>query len=179
LPGTAASIDAAVLVLADSAVYPGQVVRGVEFLYEILMEPEYPDVFTRPELAASLGELTELQHAQRIDGLQQKVRLMRPHLDDKLYQNYQRCSALMGRIQWKAIANRDEGAFLAWTVLADGSPDNALARLAAEILPAEQTERAWAGSTTQLGTWRPLGPLIDAAESVVNDAIQLVLAGLR
>jgi hypothetical protein len=155
-----------------------RLLRGIEFLYEILMEPEYRDVFTRPELAASLGQVTELQYAQTIDDLQTKVRLLRPHLDDNLYHNYRRCSALLGRIQWKAIGNRDQQTFLAWTVLANGAPDNVLTQLASEILPASEMRRLWEGSSTQLGTWRPVGPLIDAAETTVNDAIQQVLSGL-
>jgi hypothetical protein len=155
-----------------------RLMRGPEFLYGILAESEYADVPTKATLRLQLEALTQPQHATHVDDLQLKVNLVRPHLDDNLYEQYRRCSALVGRVQWKAIQNRDERTFQAWTVVKDGSQDDALVTLAAEILPAAEIERLWAGSQTELGTWRPLAPLFDAAEATLLASIRQVLSGL-
>jgi hypothetical protein len=151
---------------------------GLEYLYDILVEPEYSDVPSRPQLLASLGQLTETQHASRVDELATRVSLVRPYLTDALYQQYRAFVAFVGRLHMKAIRQRDRGEFRAWTQLDDGSPDDALMQLATQLVSDEEVQQLWAGRHTNLGTLRALRPAIDATEQVVLDAIKKVLAGL-
>jgi hypothetical protein len=52
---------------------------GVEYLYDILADSEYPDVITRSNLRVSLGQLTEGQHAAQLDRLARTpLSLMKP-----------------------------------------------------------------------------------------------------
>jgi hypothetical protein len=155
-----------------------RLVTGLEVLYDILMEAEYGDVMTNSKVREFLGDLSRAEHAHRFDELQLKVRLARPHLDDDVYFQYRRCAAFVGRVQMKAIENRENGVFVAWNVLKDGSPDDALRTIATELVPTQELDQIWQGSTTKNGTWRPLSPLIDASEGVLLASIRAVLNGL-
>lgn len=155
-----------------------RLVGGLEYLYEILVDSEYPEVIARADLRASLGVLTEHQHAMKTDELQTRVNLVRPYLTDHLYQRYRLCAAFAGRIQMKAIAQRDKGIFRAWTQLDDGRRDSPLVQIASQILTESEIQQLWAGQQTDIGTWRPLRPAIDASERSVLEAIRRVLAGL-
>lgn len=151
---------------------------GVEYLYDILADSEYSEVITRSNLRAALGQLTEGQHAAQSDRLQLRVSMVRPHIPEKLYQQYRACAAFVGRLQMKAIRQRDAGVFVPWTELDDGSPDLPLRHLALELIPQDELDGYWTGQATGLGTHRPVRPVIDAAERGVLSAINLVLSGL-
>jgi hypothetical protein len=152
---------------------------GVEYLYDILADNEYPEAITRPELRESLGNLTEGQHAAALDRLQLSVSLVRPHIPEELYQQYRACAAFIGRLQMKAIWQRDAGVFLPWIELQDGSPDLPLHHLAlAALIPRDELDGYWTGQPTGNGTYRPVRPVIDAAERGVLSSINLVLSGL-
>lgn len=151
---------------------------GLEYLYEILADSEYGEVVTRHDFRVSLGQLTQGQHASKLDGLQLRVNMVRPHLSERIYQQYRACAAFVGRLQMKAIRQRDAGIFAAWTELDDGSPDLPLRQLALEIVPQEELDVHWAGRATGIGTLRPVRPVIDAAERGLLEAINLVLSGL-
>jgi Putative DNA-binding domain len=151
---------------------------GVEYLYDILADSEYPDVITRSNLRVSLGQLTEGQHAASLDRLGLRVSLVRPHIPEQLYQQYRACAAFVGRLQMKAIRQRDAGVFVPWTELDDGSPDLLLRQLALELMPQDELDGYWTGRATGFGTHRPVRPVIDAAERGVLSAINLVLSGL-
>jgi hypothetical protein len=151
---------------------------GVEFLYDILVDSEYPEVITGPVLFASLGNLTMGQHADNVDRLQLRVSMVRPHIPENLYQQYRACASLTGRLHMKAIRQRDAGVFVSWTELDDGSPDLPLRQVAQELIPPDELDRYWTGRAAGIGTLRPVRPLIDAAERGVLSAINLVLSGL-
>jgi hypothetical protein len=151
---------------------------GVEFLYDILADSEYPEVITKPDLRAALGNLTTGQHAADVDRLQLRVSMVRPHIPENLYQQYKACAALTGRLHWKAIQQRDAGVFVPWTELGDGSPDLPLRQLALALIPQDELDDYWTGRTTGIGMHRPVRPVIDAAERGVLNAINLVLSGL-
>ena len=151
---------------------------GVEYLYDILADSEYPEVITRSNLRVSLGQLTEGQHAASLDRLGLRVSLVRPHIPEQLYQQYRACAAFVGRLQMKAIRQRDAGVFVPWTELDDGSPDLLLRQLALELIPQDELDGYWTGRATGFGTHRPVRPVIDAAERGVLSAINLVLSGL-
>jgi hypothetical protein len=151
---------------------------GIEYLYDILADSEYPEVITRSSFRAALGQLTEGQHAARLDPLQLRVSLVRPHIPEQLYQQYRACAAFVGRLQMKAIRQRDAGVFVPWTELEDGSPDLPLHHLALELIPQDELDGYWTGQVTGIGTLRPVRPVIDAAERGVLSAINLVLSGL-
>ncbi|MEU6172745.1 ATP-binding protein [Streptantibioticus parmotrematis] len=151
---------------------------GVEFLYDILADSEYPGVIARPDLRAALGDLTEGQHAAQLDRLQLRVSMVRPHIRQGLYQQYRACAAFTGRLQMKAIRQRDAGVFVPWTELDDGSPDLPLRQLALELIPQGELDGYWAGRDTGAGILRPVRPVIDAAERGVLSTIDLVLNGL-
>ena len=53
---------------------------GVEFIYDILADSEYPEVFSKPDFRDALGHLTEGQHASQVDRLRLRVNLVRPYL---------------------------------------------------------------------------------------------------
>src|ERR1700757_2212840 len=40
-----------------------RLIGGVEYLYDILADSEYPEVFSKPDFRDALGRLTEGQHA--------------------------------------------------------------------------------------------------------------------
>jgi hypothetical protein len=151
---------------------------GVEYLYDILADSEYPEVITRPGFRDALGHLTEGQHAAQLDRLQLRVSMIRPHIPEKLYQQYRACAALVGRLHMKAIRQRDAGVFVPWTELDNRSPDLPLRQLALEFIPPGELDGYWAGQATSVGTFRPLRPVLDAAERGVLSAINLVLSGL-
>lgn len=151
---------------------------GVEFLYDVLVDSEYPKVITQPVLCASLGNLTAGEHAADVDRLQLRVSMVRPHIPDNVYRQYRACAALTGRLHMKAIQQRDAGVFMPWTELDDGSPDLPLRQLAREVIPQDELDGYWTGQATDIGTHRPVRPAIDAAERGVLSAIKLVLSGL-
>ena len=151
---------------------------GVETLYDVLADSEYPEVITRPSPRALLGQLTLGQHAEGVDRLQLRVSLVRPHIPEQLYQQYRACAAFVGRLQMKAIRQRDAGVFVPWTELDDGMPDLPLYQLALEFMPKDELDAYWTGRVTDVGTHRPVRPVIDAAERGVLSAINLVLSGL-
>lgn len=155
-----------------------QLVVGAETLYDLLVDTEYPDVVTRPELRAMLGSTSDLEHATRVQELQQRVSLVRPYLPDGLYEQYRRWSAFVGRVQLKVIRQVAAGAFRPWSELDDGAPDLPLRDLASQILSAEEIEALWAGRVTSLGVYRPLKPVVDVAERGLLDLIRGVLSGL-
>ena len=151
---------------------------GLEYLYDIFTDLEYPEVVNRPDLRSALGNLTEGQHAARLDGLQLRVNLVRAHIPDVLYQQYRASAAFVGRLQMKAIRQRNAGIFVSWTDLDDGRPDLPLRQLASELLPTEEIEVLWAGRATSLGTHRPLRPAIDATERDLLTSIRQILSGM-
>jgi hypothetical protein len=51
---------------------------GVEFIYDILADSEYSEVFRKPDFRDALGHLTEGQHASQVDRLRLRVNLVRP-----------------------------------------------------------------------------------------------------
>ena len=87
-------------------------------------------------------------------------------------------AAPTARLHMKAIEQRDAGHFLPWTEIKDGSPDEHLRQLAQRLIPQDELDGHWAGSTTSIGTHRPVRPLVDAAERGVLSAIRFVLSGL-
>jgi hypothetical protein len=151
---------------------------GVEYLFDILVDNEYPEAITRPGLREALGHLTEGRHADDVDRLQFRVSLVRPHIPEELYQQYRACAAFVGRLHLKAIWQRDAGVFLPWTELQNGSPDLALQHLALVLIPQDELNGYWTGQPTGDGTHRPVRPVIDAAERGVLKSINLVLSGL-
>jgi hypothetical protein len=155
-----------------------QLLVGAETVYGLLVDTEYPDVVTRPELRAMLGSMSQLEHATRVQELQQRVSLVRPYLPDELYEQYRRWAAFVGRVQMKAVRQVAAGVFRPWSELDDGEPDALLLDLASEILSAEEIESHWAGRAASLGVYRPLKPVIDLAESGLLDPIRGVLSGL-
>ena len=155
-----------------------RLLSGIEYLYDILVDTEYQDVLTRPSLRVALGDISEWEHASRIDELQHRVNLVRPHIPEQLYQQYRLCSAVVGRIHMKAIRQRDAGIFVSWTDLDDGSPDLPLRQLASQLLSAGELDALWVGQVTDIGTHRPLRPAIDATERDLLEIIGRVLSGL-
>lgn len=151
---------------------------GVEYLYDILADSEYSEVISRSSFRVSLGQMTEGQHAAQLDRLQLRVSLVRPHIPEQLYYQYRACAAFVGRLHMKAIRQRDAGVFVPWTELDDGSPDLPLRQLALELVPQDELDGYWTGRVTNVGTLRPVRPVIDAAERGVLGAINLVLSGL-
>jgi hypothetical protein len=151
---------------------------GVEYLYDIFADSEYPEIIAKPDLRAALGQLTEGQHAAQLDRLQLRVNLVRPHIPEQLYQQYRACAAFVGRLHMKAIRQRDASVFVPWTELDNGSPDLPLRHLTLELIPQSELDGYWAGLVTGSGTLRPVRPVIDAAERGVLSAINLVLSGL-
>jgi hypothetical protein len=113
-----------------------------------------------------------------MDELQLRVSLVRPHLPDGLYQYYRLCASFVGRIQMKAIRQRDAGIFVSWTDLDDGSPDVALRQLASQLLSPNELDAAWTGKVTDIGIHRSLRQAIDATERGLIEAIRRVLSGL-
>lgn len=156
-----------------------RLVNGVEFLYDILMDVEYPEVVSRPELRDVIGPMTLIEHAAKLDELQLRVSRVRPHIPDRLYQRYRLCAAVVGRIQMKAIRQRDAGVFWPWTELDDGSPDAPLRQLASQLLSPSELDALWTGQVTASGTLRPLRPAIDATERELLEIIGGVLSGLE
>lgn len=155
-----------------------RLLSGIESLFDILVDTEYQEVLTRPSLRAALGDISQLEHARKMDELQYRVTLVRPHIPEQLYQQYRSCSAVVGRIQMKAIRQRDAGIFVSWTDLDDGSPDLPLRQLASQLLPAGELEALWGGQVTDIGTLRPLRPSIDATERGLLEILGRVLNGL-
>jgi hypothetical protein len=155
-----------------------QLIVGALTLYDLLVDTEYPDVVTRPELRAMLGSMSDLEHATRVQQLQQQVSLVRPYLPDGLYERYRRWSAFAGRVQMKVMNQVAAGVFRSWTELDDGTPDGHLRGLASEILSAQEIDLHWAGRATPLGVYRPLTPVVDLAECGLLDLIRGVLSGL-
>lgn len=155
-----------------------QLLVGAETVYDLLVDTEYPDVVTRPELRAMLGLTSQLQHATRLKDLQQRVSLVRPYLPDELYEQYRRYAALVGRVQLKVVRQVAAGVFRSWSELDDGAPDTPLRDLASQILSDEEIEAHWAGQATSLGVYRPLRPVVDFAERGLLDLIRGVLSGL-
>lgn len=155
-----------------------KLLSGIEFLYDILADNEYGEVVTKPELSAARSEITLSEHASKIDDLQQQASLLRPHIPDELYQQYRLSAAFVGRIQYKAIRQRDTGTFISWTDLGDGSPDLTLRSMASQLLPPDELDAVWTGEATNVGIRRPLRPAIDAAERGLLVIIDRVLTGL-
>lgn len=155
-----------------------QLLAGAETIYDLLVDTEYPDVVTRPELQAMLCSTSQLEHATRVQELQQRVSLVRPYLPDDLYEQYRRWSAFVGRVQVKAVRQVTAGVFRPWTELDDGEPDAPLRDLASQVLPAGDIESCWKGRTTPLGVCRPLRPVIDLVERGLLELIRRVLAGV-
>ena len=155
-----------------------RLMTGLEFVYSVLAESEYPDAISRPELRSHLGRLTEGGHARKIEELQMRVTLVRPYLSDEVYRLYRACAAITARIQMKTIQQRENGTLRAWTQLQDGSPDQVLRQMAEQMLPDAEVQRLWSGLSTASGYWRPLTPAIDAVETSLLGAIRSVLSGL-
>lgn len=155
-----------------------QLLAGAETVYDLLVDTEYAEVVTRPELRAMLGSISQLEHATRVQDLQQRVSLVRPYLPDELYERYRRWSSFVGRVQMKVVRQVADDVFRAWSELDDGAPDAPLRDLASGILSAEEIEFHWAGRVTPLGIYRPLRPVIDLAERGLLDPIRGVLSGL-
>jgi hypothetical protein len=150
---------------------------GLEFLYDILTDVEYGTVIQQPDLRAALGNMSSGNHASEIDALQLRVSLVRPHLPDGLYQLYRQCAAFVGRLQMKAIRQRDAGIFVSWTELDNGTEDLALRQILEQLLPPTEVDALWTGRTTSVGVYRPLRPAIDATERGVLHLIRQVLSG--
>ena len=151
---------------------------GVEYLYDILADSEYPEVITRPSLRV-VARTTNRGPACRPTRPPPATRnLVRPHIPEQLYQQYRACAAFVGRLHMKAIRQRDAGVFVPWTELDNGSPDLPLRHLALELVPQDELDGYWTGRATGFGTHRPVRPVIDAAERGVLSAINLVLSGL-
>lgn len=155
-----------------------ELLGGAEYLYDLFAEPEYEEVMDKPEMRSLLGTLTEGQHARRIDQSQRRVRLVRPHIPDELYQQYRACSAFIGRLEMKVIRERDAGKFLPWTTKENGEVDQSLYQMGLQLIPKDELDALWAGRTSNIGTWRPLRPVIDAAESVLLAMIRQVFSGM-
>lgn len=155
-----------------------QLLVGAETIYDLLVDTEYPEAVTRPELRAMVGSTSQLAHATRVQELQQRVSLVRPYLPDGLYEQYRRWSAFVGRVQLKVVRQVAAGIFRPWTELDDGAADLPLRDLASQILSAEEIETHWAGRATSLGVYRPLKPVLDLAEHGLLDLIRGVLSGL-
>lgn len=155
-----------------------RLVGGIEYLYDILADSEYQDVISQPQLGAARSRMTQEQFASRLDDLQMRVNFVRPHIPNELYQQYRGYASFMGRIQMKAIRQRDAGIFVSWTELDDGSPDLVLRELAGELLSPSELDAIWTGQTFNIGTVRPIRPAIDATERRLLEAIDGVLSGL-
>lgn len=155
-----------------------QLLVGAETVYDLLVDTEYPDVVTRPELRTMLGSTSQLEHATRVQELQHRVSLVRPYLPDGLYEQYRRWSAFVGRVQLKVVRQVAGGTFRPWNELDDGAPDLPLGDLASQILSSEEIEAYWAGRVTSLGVYRPLRPVVDLMERGLLDVIRGVLSGL-
>ncbi len=153
-------------------------VSGIEYLHDVFLESEYPGVLAKPEYRQLLGVTTFSEHASAQNALQQRVSQIRPHIPETLFQKYRCYSAVLGRIQMKAIERRVEGKFLSWTKLNDGSSDGFLRQKASELIPEDQVANLWAGQGTTLGRFFPLRPAIDAAESSLCEIIRRVLSGM-
>lgn len=155
-----------------------RLLKGAEFLYDIFVDTEYQEVVSRPDLRATLGPVTQAEHAFKMEDLQLRVSLVRPHLSEQLYQQFRLCAAFVGRIQMKMIRQLEAATFGSWTDLDDGTPDLPLRQLASQLLSTDEIDALWAGQVTNLGTRRPLGPAVDATERGLLDAIKRVLSGL-
>ncbi|MDA8216883.1 MAG: ATP-binding protein [Dehalococcoidales bacterium] len=164
--------------LWTSVVEQRRLLSGIEFLYDILVDREYEEVSTRADLSAARGQISQAAHASKMDELQLRVSLVRPHLSDVLYQRYRLCAAFVGRVHMKAIRQRDAGIFVSWTDLDDGSPDVALRQLALQMLSPSELDAVWTGRVTDIGVHRPLRPAIDATERGLIEVIGRVLSGL-
>lgn len=119
-----------------------------------------------------------MQHATDTDNLMHRVSTVRPHIPENLYEQYRAWAALTARLHMKAIEQRDAGVFLPWTELKNGSPDEHLRQLAQRLIPQDELDGYWAGRASGNSTYRPVRPLVDAAERGVLSAIRLVLSGL-
>jgi hypothetical protein len=155
-----------------------RLLSGMELLYDILADTEYEAFVNRPDFPGMIGGTTQSQHASQMDALQLRVNLVRPHIPDQLYRQYRMCAAFVGRLQMKAIRQRDAGIFVSWTDLDDGSPDLPLRQLASQILAPGELDSLWAGQVTGIGTLRPLRPAIDATERGLLEVIDRILSGL-
>ncbi|MGG5171266.1 AlbA family DNA-binding domain-containing protein [Pseudarthrobacter sp. J1738] len=155
-----------------------RLVSGVEFLYDILADSEYPEVPTRPELSSARSKISLGEYASMVDDLQLRVSLLRPHLPTELYQQYRLFAVFLGRVQMKAIRQRDAGIFVSWTDLDDGSPDRALHQVASQLLSRNELDDFWTGQVSDIGTLRPIRPAIDATEHGLLSIIDRVLSGL-
>lgn len=161
----------------NAIVHQRRLLSGLEYLYNILAEPEYPEVPQRELFRSALGRLTQREHADQIDNLQLRVALLRPHLSPGMFDQYRSCSALIGRLHMKAIEQRDEGVFLPWTLVRNGDDDVHLQRLALRLIPEPELHSYWTGHPTNVGVFRPLQPVIDAAEREILTEMKLVLSG--
>jgi hypothetical protein len=155
-----------------------QLIVGAETLYDLLVDTEYADVVTRPELRAMLGSMSDLEHVTKVQELQHRVSLMRPYLPDGLYAQYRCWSAFVGRVQMKVMRQIAAGVFRSWSELDDGTPDWPLRDLASQSLSAEEIEVHWAGRANSLGVHRPLKPVVDLTERGLLNLIRGVLSGL-
>lgn len=155
-----------------------QLILGAETLYDLLVDTEYPEVLTRPELRAMVGSMSDLEHVTRVQELQQQVSLVRPYLPDGLYEQYRRWSAFVGRVQMKVVRQISAGVFRSWSELDDGAPDAPLRDLASQIFSADEVDLHWSGRTSSLGVYRPLKPVLDLAEQGLLNLIRAVLSGL-
>ncbi len=155
-----------------------QLISGVEYLYDILVDSEYASVPSDPRLNIALHELTEAGHAQTVGDLQRRVSLTRPYIPDQLYQQYRSLSGVVGRVGLKAARQKEAHVFAAWTDLDDGGPDSYLRQMAAGLLAPTELDSIWTGVLSSVGTYRPLRPLIDAAERGLLHIIDNVLRGM-
>lgn len=155
-----------------------ELLGGVEFLYDLLPEPEYQEVMDKPDMRGLLGTLTEGQHAQKVDQSQKRVRLVRPHIPDELYQQYRACSAFIARLEMKVIREREAGVFLPWTMRENGEEDQPLYQMGLQLIAKDELDALWTGRTSNIGTWRPLRPVTDAAESNLLAMVRQVLSGM-
>jgi hypothetical protein len=71
--------------------------------------------------------------------------MVRPHIPERLYQQYRTCAAFTGRLHTKAMRQRDAGIFVPWTELDDRSPDLPLHQLALELIPQDELDSYWVG----------------------------------
>ena len=151
---------------------------GLEYLYDVLLDTEYEEAVKRPQLRSRISGVTESENASATADLQLRVSLIRPYIPDHLHQLYRQYAAFVGRLQMKAIRQRESSIFVSWTELDDGSPDSYLAQLATPLISPSELRGLWTGRSTAMGISRPLRPVIDAAEQALLEVINRVLNGL-
>lgn len=151
---------------------------GLEMVYDTLADSEYGEVVARGDLRNMIASQSMVEFASWVDGLTYRVKVVRPHLSDQLYELYKGYVAFVGRLQMKAIQQLDRDTLKHWTEDNDGSPDQYLYGLALRVLSQAELAVLWLGESSTKGTFRPLRPVIDAAEQELVVTIRRVLSGL-